>query len=210
MGNAFGPKKTLKEIIREQKRMVDRSIRQLDREKTQLERQEKKLISDIKISAKKNQMGAVKIMAKDLVRIRRSQIKFTNLVAQLRGMSLQMTEMASTQALAQSMAHATRSMIALNAQMNLPGLQKVMREFQMQAEKMEMKQEMIGDAIDDALEDEADEEEEEQIVSSVLDEIGINLDESLVNAPTKQKEPVEEEVAGADKELEDRLANLRR
>lgn len=164
-------------------------------------------------------------MAKDLVRIRRSQIKFTNLVAQLRGMSLQMTEMASTQALAQSMAHATRSMIALNAQMNLPGLQKVMMEFQKQSEKMEMKQEvsfgsfvrfflpltpqMIGDAIDDALEDEADEDEEDQIVSSVLDEIGINLDESLVNAPTKQKEPVEEPVA-ADKELEDRLANLRR
>ena len=37
------------EVIREQKRMVDRSIRQLDREKRGLETQEKKIIAEMKV-----------------------------------------------------------------------------------------------------------------------------------------------------------------
>ena len=44
----------------------------MDRERIKLESQEKKLIADIKRSAKNGQMGACKIQAKDLVRTRRS------------------------------------------------------------------------------------------------------------------------------------------
>jgi len=42
----------------------------LDLERAKLEQQEKKLVNDIKTTAKKNQMGSVKVMAKDLVRTR--------------------------------------------------------------------------------------------------------------------------------------------
>lgn len=69
MGNVWA-KKPLKEIMRENKRMITRAIRELDRERMNLERNEKKLIMDIKKYAKENQMGAVKTMAKDLVRTR--------------------------------------------------------------------------------------------------------------------------------------------
>lgn len=116
MGNALGPQKSMKEIIREQKRMVDRSIRQLDREKLNLERDEKKLTNEIKVSAKKNQLKAVRVQAKDLVRIRKNQEKFVNLTAQLRAISLQMTTMASTHAMTQSMKQITSSMMKLNKQ----------------------------------------------------------------------------------------------
>jgi charged multivesicular body protein 2A len=44
------------ERIREQKHALDRSARQLERERASLERDEKKLVNDIKIAAKKNQM----------------------------------------------------------------------------------------------------------------------------------------------------------
>mmetsp|Transcript_36204 Transcript_36204/g.61196 ORF Transcript_36204/g.61196 Transcript_36204/m.61196 type:complete len:127 (+) Transcript_36204:94-474(+) len=91
MGNVFGEKKSAKEIVREQKRLVNRSIRQLDREINGLKKEEKKLIQSIKKDAKANQMSAVKIMAKDLVRIRKQQTKFLNLTAQLRAISLTMT-----------------------------------------------------------------------------------------------------------------------
>jgi charged multivesicular body protein 2A len=37
----------------------------------------------------------------------------------------------------------------------------------------------MNDAIDDAMEGENDEEETENIVNQVLDEIGINLDQSV-------------------------------
>ena len=69
MGNIFGKEKPLKEVLRENKRMITRAIRELDRERASLEREEKRLISDIKKFAKQQQMGSVKIMAKDLVRL---------------------------------------------------------------------------------------------------------------------------------------------
>jgi len=164
---------------------------------------------DIKKLAKQNQMKSVKIMAKDLVRIRKHQEKFTGLVAQLRAIGLQMTSMASTQAMAEAMQKVTRSMTALNRQLNLPALQKVMVEFAKQSEAMEMKQEMMGDALEDAMDNEEDEEESDQIVSQMLDEIGVSLNEQLVDAPAKKEQaPVQEDQA--DKDLEARLNNLKK
>jgi charged multivesicular body protein 2A len=208
MGNVFGSKKTLKEIIREQKRALDRSIRSLDRERNGLKRTESKLINDIKKAAAKNEMKSVKIMARDLVRIRAHQTKFVNLSSQLRAISLQMTSMASQQQLQTSMRQATRSMMAMNRVMKLPALQKTMMEFQKQSEMMEMKQEMVQDAVEDALDDEEAEEESEQVVQQVLDEIGINLNSALVSAPNKAKAQ-EQKVANPDRALEDRLASLK-
>lgn len=209
MMGIFGQQKTFKEIVREQKRMVDKSMRELERERAGLEKTEKKLIMDIKKAAKdEKNMKAVQIMAKDLVRIRKNQTKFVSMVAQLRAVSLQMTEMKSTMALQDSMRSATRAMMVMNRRMNLPALQRIMMEFQKQTEQMEMKQEVMSDAVEDALDDDEDEEEQEAIVGQILDEIGINLGENLVSAPQKKKEAIEED--DQDKELEARLANLKR
>lgn len=56
--------KPLKEVMRENKRMITRAIRELDREKTGLEREEKRLTMEIKKAARENQMNSVKVMAK--------------------------------------------------------------------------------------------------------------------------------------------------
>lgn len=73
MGNLFGKEKPLKEVLRENKRMINRAVRELDREKTALEREEKRLTIEIKKCAQENQMGAVKIMAKvSFVKLMRS------------------------------------------------------------------------------------------------------------------------------------------
>ena len=64
MGNAFGKEKPLKEILRENNRMIKRSIRELDREKTALEREEKRLVMEIKKNAKAGQMKSVKNIPK--------------------------------------------------------------------------------------------------------------------------------------------------
>jgi len=68
----------------------------------------------------------------------------------------------------------------MNKKMNLPALQKIMREFEMQNEKMEMTSEMMGDAIDDAFEGEEEEEETSNLVNQVLDEIGITTDQEVL------------------------------
>lgn len=67
----------------------------------------------------------------------------------------------------------------MNKRMNLPALQKIMREFEMQNEKMEMTTETMGDAIDDAFEGNDEEEETENLVNQVLDEIGISTEHEV-------------------------------
>lgn len=64
MGNILGRDKPLKEVLRENKRAINRAVRELDREKAGLEREEKRLTIEIKKAAKENQMAAVKTMAK--------------------------------------------------------------------------------------------------------------------------------------------------
>uniref|UniRef100_A0A061R9N9 Charged multivesicular body protein 2A n=1 Tax=Tetraselmis sp. GSL018 TaxID=582737 RepID=A0A061R9N9_9CHLO len=215
----FGKKKTPAEMLRENKRMLDKAIRELERERTQLQNEEKKLITEIKKSAKQNQMDAVKIMAKSLVRNRHATTKMVQLKSQLQAVSIRLQTLKSSQAMGDAMRGATRAMGAMNKQMNLPKLQQIMREFERQNERMEMSSEMMGDAIDDAFEGEAEEEESDELVSQVMDELGITLSNELLKAPGQAvaqpaqpaaaaaNEPMAE---GIDDDLQARLNNLRR
>eukprot|EP01035_Chromulina_nebulosa_P038594 gene38594-52139_t len=103
MGNLFAPEKPLKEVIRENQRMLKKSIRELEKEIRTLESNEKKLIADIKKSAKANQMSSVKIMAKDLVRTRNYITRFIEMKTHLNAVSLKMQTIKSHDAMAQAM-----------------------------------------------------------------------------------------------------------
>ncbi|GKB61553.1 vacuolar protein sorting-associated protein 2 homolog 1 [Tanacetum coccineum] len=204
--------------------MLDRSIREIERERQGLQTQEKKLIAEIKKSAKQGQMGAVKVMAKDLIRTRHQIDKFYRLKSQLQGVSLRIQTLKSTQAMGEAMKGVTKAMGKMNKQMNLPSLQKIMREFEKQNEKMEMVSEVMGDAIDDALEGDEEEEETEELVNQVLDEIGIDINKELLNAPSeavatpaaKNEVPQAEAPTNTtddgelDSDLQARLDNLRK
>lgn len=81
--------------------------------------------------------------------------------------------------MAEAMRGVTKAMGQMNKQLNLPALQKIMMEFEKQNEKMEMTSEVMGDAIDDVLEGDEEETETDELVSQVLDEIGIDLDQQV-------------------------------
>ena len=83
--------------------MLDKSIRELDRERSSLFSQEKKLVAEIKKLARLSQLGAVKLMAKDLVRTRHSIAKLHVLKSQLQAVSLRMQTLKSTQTMADAM-----------------------------------------------------------------------------------------------------------
>ncbi|CAH1756954.1 10783_t:CDS:2 [Entrophospora sp. SA101] len=198
----FGRKKTPAEMLREHQRALQRAQREMDRERVKLEASEKKLIADIKKAAKENQMSACKIMAKDLVRTRRYAQKFQGMKAQLQAVSLRIQTLRSNQQMTEAMRGAT----------------KIMMEFEKESEMMDMKEEVMNDVIDDTMAEEDDEEETEMIVNQVLDEIGITLDQSLVDAPTTiEKAKTNERVPQAaemessdDAALQARLDQLRR
>ena len=181
-------KPTLEEQMRANKRMINRSIRELDRERNSLAAQEKKIIADIKLAAKNNQISSVKIMARDLVRTRKYQSKFYEMKSHLQGVQLRMQTIKSTEAMARSMAGATKAMTALSKQLNIPGLTQILQEFQQETEKLGITQEVMGDTIDDVLGEVGDIEQEEMVVAQVLDEIGIDANSLLAEAP-KSKMP---------------------
>ncbi|CAO0792680.1 unnamed protein product [Mucor circinelloides] len=217
MNFLFGKKKTPAEVLRQHQRSLQKAQRELDRERERMERQEKKLILDIKKSAKENQMSACKVMAKDLVRTRRHIQKFYSMKTQLQAVSLRIQTMSSSHQMATAMRGATKAMGSMNRQMNLPQIQKIMMEFEKESELMDMKDEMMGDAIDDAMEEEDDEEESEEIVNKVLDDIGISFNQELDQVPTGFNQPVAStanekiaETSSGDAALQARLDNLRR
>ncbi|ORX68391.1 hypothetical protein DL89DRAFT_268908 [Linderina pennispora] len=182
-----------------------------------MEQQEKKLIADIKKAAKAGQMNACKVMAKDLVRTRRYVQKFYKMRTSLQGVALRIQTMSSNQQMSTAMRGATKAMKSMNTSMNLPGMQKVLMEFEKESEMMDMKEDLMNDAIDDAMEDdiEDDEEESDQIVQQVLDEIGLQLNDSLGAAPqtVTEQSAVAEGAADAmddDAALQARLDSLRK
>ncbi|KAH9622803.1 hypothetical protein KSS87_014321 [Heliosperma pusillum] len=166
--------------------------------------------------------GAVRVMAKDLIRTRHQVDKFYKLKSQLQGVSLRIQTLKSTQAMGEAMKGVTKAMGQMNKQMNLPNLQKIMQEFERQNERMELTGEVMGDAIDDALEGDEEETETDELVNQVLDEIGIDINQELVNAPSSavaapaaknkvaQAEATASDDTGIDDDLQARLDNLRR
>lgn len=169
---------TQAERLRKHQRALEKTQRELDRERIKLENQEKKLIVDIKKSAKAGQMGACKIQAKDLVRTRRYIEKFYSMRTQLQAISLRIQTVRTNEQMMQSMKGATRILGSMNRQMNLPQLQRIAMEFERENEMMDQRQEMMDDAIDDAMGVD-DEAEGDEVVEQVLEEIGVDLKQAV-------------------------------
>lgn len=203
---------TPQERLRKHQRALEKTQRELDRERVKLENQEKKLVQDIKKSAKNGQMGACKIQAKDLVRTRRCVAqsrkscfvvwfpwstladiwdffstryidKFYSMRTQLQAISLRIQTVRSNEQMMQSMKGATSLLGSMNRQMNLPALQRIAMEFEKENDVMDQRQEMMDDAIDDVTGLE-DEEEGDEVVNKVLDEIGVDLGQSVRSLAT--------------------------
>lgn len=78
----------------------------------------------------------------------------------------------------QSMKGATQLLGSMNRQMNLPALQKIAMDFERENDIMDQRQEIFEDATDDMMG--LDEEEEsDEVVNQVLDEIGVDLGQSV-------------------------------
>lgn len=185
---AFGKKLTPQERLWKNQRALDKTQRELTREVNKLQQQEKKLISDIKKSAKAGQISSAKIQAKDLIRTKSYISKFNSMKTQLQAISLRIQSVRSNQQMAMSMRDATRVLGGMNRSMNMPQLSRIAQEFAKESDLMDQKQEFMDEAIDDAMADDEDElgEEEQidEILGKVLDEIGVDLNTTLKDTPT--------------------------
>ncbi|KAG5501497.1 hypothetical protein JKF63_03326 [Porcisia hertigi] len=203
-------RETPQEKIRKYRRQLDRTCRDLDRERNKLTSQERKIIMEMKKMAKQDQVDAVRIMARDLVRTRKYGQKMYRMRTQIQGVSLRMQTMQSSSQLADAMKNVTKAMRSMNTKMNIPEMQKIMREFEKQNEMMGMKEEMMNDAVDDAMDDDGMEEEEtEQEIQKVMDEAGLDFRTKIGITDTTLPQRGTETQGETDEELDARLAALK-
>jgi charged multivesicular body protein 2A len=183
MGSLLSTPKPLKEIIKDNQRIIKRAIRELDREIKKIRDDEKRLVRDIKKSARENQKSTVKIMINDLVRSRGFANRFTLMKTQLNALSLRMQTMKSNETMTTAMKDMTKILTSINKQSSLPELQKVMNDFMSENEKNEFQQEVMNEGIDDIMADQDDENEQETIYNQIMDELGLNFGDELPQAP---------------------------
>ncbi|KAG6785778.1 hypothetical protein POTOM_007362 [Populus tomentosa] len=236
--NLFNKKPNPKEALRDSKREMQNSTRGLEKEigALQLEvskccrmmisfysfvvrldltylssLQEKKLVAEIKRTAKTGNEAATKILARQLIRLRQQIANLQGSRAQMRGIATHTQAMHAQSSVAVGLKGANKAMEAVNKQMAPAKQMKVIREFQKQSAQMDMTTEMMSDAIDDAIDSDEAEEETDELTNQVLDEIGVDVASQLSAAPKGKiagKNREDASSSGID-ELEKRLAALR-
>lgn len=209
--NIFSRKPTAKEALRESKREMANATRGVEREIHTLQLEEKKLVAEIKRTAKTGNEAATKILARQLIRLRQQIANLQGSRAQMRGIATHTQAMSAQTSVAVGMKGASKAMAAMNKQMAPAKQAKVIQEFQKQSAQMDMTTEMMSDAIDDALDDDEAEDETEELTNQVLDEIGVDVVSQLSTAPKgkiKGKNTEDAESSSID-DLEKRLAALR-
>ncbi|KAK2984600.1 hypothetical protein RJ640_029106 [Escallonia rubra] len=209
--NIFAKKPTAKEALRESKREMATATRGIEREITGLQLEEKKLVAEIKRTAKTGNEAATKTLARQLVRLRQQISNLQSSRAQMRGIATHTQAMSAHSSVATGMKGASKAMSAMNKQMAPAKQAQVIRDFQKQSAQMDMTTEMMSDAIDDALDNDEAEEETEDLTNQVLDEIGVDVASQLSAAPKGKiagKKTEDVSSSGID-DLEKRLAALR-
>ena len=192
MGDLLSKPKPIEDVMKENKRAINRGIRDLEREVKKMENNEKKLTADIKKMAKRSQTGPVKVMLKDLIQTRSYIDRFIMLKTQLSAVGLKMQSMQSHQALTNAMKGAFGCMKRMNDQCSIPELQNIMKQFAIENEKGEMNHEMMEDMIDDTMGAEDSEVQVDAMYEQVIAELGLDMAEYLpeaVNAAVPSAEP---------------------
>ncbi|NXK52604.1 CHM2B protein, partial [Chauna torquata] len=163
------------DIIKEQNRELRGTQRTITRDRAALEKQEKQLELEIKKMAKTGNKEACKVLAKQLVQLRKQKNRTYAVSSKVTSMSTQTKVMNSQMKMAGAMSTTAKTMQAVNKKMDPQKTLQTMQNFQKENMKMEMTEEMINDTLDDIFDASDEEEESQDIVNQVLDEIGIEI-----------------------------------
>ncbi|XP_045448066.1 charged multivesicular body protein 2b-B [Melitaea cinxia] len=207
--NFFKKAPTVKEQQRQNDRELRKATRDLERDKLALEREEKKLEMEIKKMAKDGDNEGCKILAKQLVQLRKQKTRIYTANSKISSVQIHNKAMGANVAIAGAMGTTAKTMGSINKVMNPHQIAKDMEAFKHASAKMEMTDDMISDTLDDIMTESGDEEETEGIVNKVLDEIGIEISGKVANAPSVSRNKVGESTSDIDKELMAQLTKLK-
>ncbi|XP_017486372.1 PREDICTED: charged multivesicular body protein 2b-like, partial [Rhagoletis zephyria] len=173
------------EAARKQQREITRAQRTVQRSTVDLEKEEKKLETEIKKLAKQGQTKACQTLAKQLIQIRNQKTRATAANYRIGAVGAQAKMMGANNVVAAAMGSASNAMKVTNEQMNPEKISGILKQFEEENMKMDMKDEMIEESLNGILDNSDDESEQDLVVNKILDEIGIEVNQKLskVSAP---------------------------
>ena len=175
MGNKQ-PKKTPEEIVKENKRLINKSLRHLERERSKMEREEPKILNDIKKLAQKGLHGPAKIRAKDLARLRNQVSQLYVLGSQLKGITMQLASVQGNAAVMEALQKSTQAISAVEHSMSIKDIMNMVKDYAKESEKLGMKTEMMGDAVEEAIDTGDVDAEGEKIYGQICDDINVDYE----------------------------------
>ncbi|VVB07927.1 unnamed protein product [Arabis nemorensis] len=219
--NIFKKKTTPKDALRTSKREMAVATRGIEREISSLQLEEKRLVAEIKKTAKTGNEAATKILARQLVRLRQQITNLQGSRAQIRGVTTHTQALYASTSISSGMKGATKAMVAMNKVIYVYRFVGSIFSWLCGYLLLCLQIEMMSDAIDETLDKDEAEEETEDLTNQVLDEIGVGVASQLSSAPkgriaTKTAAPPASTTTNNNSEssevdeLEKRLASLRR
>jgi charged multivesicular body protein 2A len=175
-----------KEAQRNNKRLLRKATRQIERERTKLEAAEKKALEEVKAQAKKGKHDAAKIIAKEVVNVRKQVNQFYIMQTQLKCLEMKLSSMEASNQIAGVIGSATKTMKLTEEKLNTKEIMTILKEFSKQTSMIDMKGEMLNDAMDAA--SPVDDADADVIYKQILNEQNLQIiDESKGAVP---KDPV--------------------
>lgn len=196
--------------MRKINQLLRKNKRELDRSMNQLQPLKKKTESLIKKSAKSNDLKTARLYARELQNITKQYNKLHLSKARVESITMTINEQYSMNKLTQSMQKSTSVMKDVNLLVHLGVVLGTMQELQKELMKLGIIDEMMDDMIDMDMEDDELEDESMEQVNKIIEDLTKDQLDKVESVPQFEEPPVEEveEDTEALDEMRERLKAL--
>lgn len=182
--------KNLEECLRNEKRNLNKSIRELEREIFKLTKEQNRIEKDIKINSRKNEnISIVRALAKDYISIKKTITKYNKLKSHLFSMKIKLQSVKSSEQLGRSITEINGIIKRVNGYLKVTSLNKSINEYQKENNEVSLKEEMLDDLFETFDYDSEMVAEEDELVTKVLEGMGIQMNAKLDDIPSPGELP---------------------
>lgn len=158
---------TPQEQVRTWQSSLRKELRQLDRQLSSISQAENRSKGQIRALAKKGDVHNCKLLAREVVRARRTRNRMEASRAMLNSLSMQMSEQLATIKITGALQKSTIMMKEVNTLVKLPEMTASMGKLQMEMAKAGILDEMITETLDMDIDDEEAEEADDEIAKII-------------------------------------------
>eukprot|EP01015_Nassula_variabilis_P017354 TRINITY_DN2722_c0_g1_i1.p1 TRINITY_DN2722_c0_g1~~TRINITY_DN2722_c0_g1_i1.p1 ORF type:complete len:231 (+),score=74.26 TRINITY_DN2722_c0_g1_i1:78-770(+) len=192
------PQKTVKELVKESSRAINKMRREFQREMNKVEMNNNKIRFDIKkMVDRKEPRSSIRIVAQQILKNNQIVKKYQRLDAQLSNALYQLNSAATTDALVNIMKDVSKIFKMSSDKFDVKNMQVALQQFNSETEKLDMMNDQINDMMEDD-EDEVTDEEADKLINAI--EFGGGEGGQKIAAPQKNENDLNE--------IENRLKNL--